>query len=184
LACYAAIDQAGRDRILSLTALHEEQWLSAMHLDTPRHAAESLLVSAMFSDHTDLARSLNAQVPFANAVRRDCFDEARPWLSAHAPDAELWTNAVPSRVLGRSSRVQRAVHHVPHHRPVKTWAGRYSHSIVPGGLDVMSSVTRLTCAISLIMREATFSSRSYGRRAQSAVIASSLVTALITTTYP
>ena len=57
---------------------HEEQWLAAMHLDTPRHAAESLLVSAMFNDHTDLARSLNAQVPFANAVRRDCVDEARP----------------------------------------------------------------------------------------------------------
>jgi hypothetical protein len=57
---------------------HEEQWLAATHLDTPRHAAESLLVSAMFNDHTDLARSLNAQVPFANAVRRDCVDEARP----------------------------------------------------------------------------------------------------------
>ena len=36
----------------------------------------------------------------------------------------------------------------------------YSHSIVPGGFDVMSSVTRFTCAISLIMREATRSSRS------------------------
>jgi hypothetical protein len=36
----------------------------------------------------------------------------------------------------------------------------YSHSIVPGGFEVMSSVTRFTCAISLIMREATFSSRS------------------------
>ena len=38
--------------------------------------------------------------------------------------------------------------------------GSYSHSIVPGGFDVMSSVTRFTCAISLIIREATFSSRS------------------------
>jgi hypothetical protein len=36
----------------------------------------------------------------------------------------------------------------------------YSHSIVPGGFDVMSSVTRFTCAISLIIREATRSSRS------------------------
>ena len=40
---------------------------------------------------TDLARSLNAQVPLGNTVRRDCVDEARPWLSAHAPDAVLWT---------------------------------------------------------------------------------------------
>ena len=38
--------------------------------------------------------------------------------------------------------------------------GRYSHSIVPGGLDVMSSTTRLTSRISLIMREAIRSSRS------------------------
>ena len=58
----------------------------------------------------------------------------------------------------------------------------HSHSIVPGGFDVMSSVTRFTCGISLIIRDATLSSRSYGRRAQSAVIASSLVTARITTT--
>jgi len=36
----------------------------------------------------------------------------------------------------------------------------YSHSIVPGGLLVMSSTTRLTSRISLIMREAICSSRS------------------------
>ena len=38
--------------------------------------------------------------------------------------------------------------------------GRYSHSIVPGGFDVMSRTTRLTSRISLIMREAMRSSRS------------------------
>ena len=37
---------------------------------------------------------------------------------------------------------------------------RYSHSIVPGGLDVMSSTTRLTSRSSLIMRDAICSSRS------------------------
>ena len=37
---------------------------------------------------------------------------------------------------------------------------RHSHSIVPGGFDVMSSTTRLTSRISLIMREAICSSRS------------------------
>src|SRR5689334_4035180 len=58
----------------------------------------------------------------------------------------------------------------------------YSHSIVPGGLLVMSSTTRWTSRISLIMREAICSSRSYGSRAQSAVIASSDVTARIATT--
>src|SRR5215217_6883183 len=60
-------------------------------------------------------------------------------------------------------------------------AEAHSHSIVPGGLLVMSSTTRLTSRISLIMREAICSSRSYGRRAQSAVIASSEVTARIAT---
>src|SRR3954453_5007325 len=36
----------------------------------------------------------------------------------------------------------------------------YSHSIVPGGLLVMSSTTRLTSRISLIIRDAICSSRS------------------------
>src|SRR5215211_8340082 len=36
----------------------------------------------------------------------------------------------------------------------------YSHSMVPGGLLVMSSTTRLTSRISLIIREAIRSSRS------------------------
>jgi hypothetical protein len=36
----------------------------------------------------------------------------------------------------------------------------YSHSIVPGGLDVMSKTTRLTSRISLIIREAICSSKS------------------------
>ena len=58
----------------------------------------------------------------------------------------------------------------------------HSHSMVPGGFDVMSKTTRLTSRSSLIIREAICSSRSYGSRAQSAVIASSLVTARITTT--
>src|SRR3954454_24171848 len=60
----------------------------------------------------------------------------------------------------------------------------YSHSMVPGGLLVMSSTTRFTSRSSLIIREAICSRRSYGNRAQSAVIASSLVTARMTMTLP
>jgi len=56
----------------------------------------------------------------------------------------------------------------------------YSHSIVAGGLEEMSRATRLTSRISLMIRFETRSSRSYGSRAQSAVIASSEVTARIT----
>jgi hypothetical protein len=36
----------------------------------------------------------------------------------------------------------------------------HSHSIVPGGFEVMSRTTRFTCGISLIIREAIRSSRS------------------------
>src|SRR3954447_21300848 len=57
---------------------------------------------------------------------------------------------------------------------------RYSHSIVAGGFDVTSSTTRLTPGISFTIRAEIVSTRSYGSRAQSAVIASSLVTARIT----
>src|SRR6266498_5803804 len=56
-------------------------------------------------------------------------------------------------------------------------AGGYSHSIVPGGLDVMSYTTRFTPATSLTMRLLRASSTVESRRAQSAVMPSSDVTA-------
>src|SRR5215470_1926779 len=56
----------------------------------------------------------------------------------------------------------------------------YSHSIVAGGFEVTSSTTRLTPGISFTILAEIVSTRSYGSRAQSAVIASSLVTARIT----
>ena len=49
----------------------------------------------------------------------------------------------------------------------------HSHSMVPGGLDVTSSTTRLTSRTSLVMRFEMRDSTSYGRRVQSAVMASS-----------
>ena len=49
----------------------------------------------------------------------------------------------------------------------------YSHSMVPGGLLVTSSTTRLTSGTSLVMRVEILASTSYGTRVQSAVIASS-----------
>ena len=57
----------------------------------------------------------------------------------------------------------------------------YSHSMVPGGLLVMSSTTRLTSGTSLVIRVEIRPSRSPGSRAQSAVMASSLVTGRSTT---
>ncbi len=61
-----------------------------MHLGAPRHAAESLLVSAMFSDYSELTRSLDATLPLAHVIRRDEVDEAGPWLAANAPASALW----------------------------------------------------------------------------------------------
>ena len=49
----------------------------------------------------------------------------------------------------------------------------HSHSIVPGGLLVTSSTTRLTSLTSLVIRVEIRASTSYGTRVQSAVIASS-----------
>ena len=48
----------------------------------------------------------------------------------------------------------------------------YSHSMVPGGLLVMSKTQRFTPFTSLIMRLASFSRISYGSFTQSAVIPS------------
>jgi hypothetical protein len=94
----------------------------------------------------------------------------------------------PNRRSGRFRTARAALVRtaVPRPQAASPWARgcRYSHSMVPGGLDVMSSTTRLTSRSSPIMRAAICSSKSYGRRAQSAVIASSLVTARMTTTYP
>ncbi len=52
----------------------------------------------------------------------------------------------------------------------------YSHSIVAGGLELTSYVTRLTPATSLMIRDAMRPSNSYGSRLQSAVMKSSLST--------
>lgn len=52
----------------------------------------------------------------------------------------------------------------------------YSHSMVDGGLEEMSYTTRLTPFTSLMMRPEILASRSAGRRAQSAVMASTLST--------
>jgi predicted nucleic acid-binding Zn-ribbon protein len=74
----------------------------------------------------------------------------------------------------------------PGHLPGGRVCGRaqslpYSHSIVPGGLLVTSTTTRLTSATSLVIRVEMRASTSCGSRAQSAVIASSLVTGRNTT---
>jgi len=60
----------------------------------------------------------------------------------------------------------------------------YSHSMVPGGLLVMSRATRLTPGTSLVIRVEIVASTSYCTRTQSAVIASSEDTGRSTTGWP
>jgi hypothetical protein len=72
---------------------------------------------------------------------------------------------------------------VPDPRSTTEGSGCYSHSMVPGGLLVTSKATRFTPGTSATIREAIRSTTSYGSRAQSAVMASSLVTARITTGF-
>ncbi len=60
----------------------------------------------------------------------------------------------------------------------------YSHSMVPGGLDVTSRTTRLISSTSLVMRLEILASNSEGNRDQSAVIASSLLTGRSTMGWP
>ena len=60
----------------------------------------------------------------------------------------------------------------------------YSHSMVAGGLLVTSRTTRLISGTSLVTRVEIRASTSSGSRAQSAVIASSLVTGRSTIGWP
>jgi len=60
-----------------------------------------------------------------------------------------------------------------HRRWQPAQSHHYSHSMVPGGLLVTSSTTRLTSGTSLVIRVEIRASTSYGTRVQSAVIASS-----------
>ena len=66
--------------------------------------------------------------------------------------------ASTARLSSRSVRTRSAADGLATRRMLRVAA--YSHSIVPGGLDVMSSTTRLTSRSSLIIREAICSSRS------------------------
>src|SRR5690606_38502434 len=68
--------------------------------------------------------------------------------------------------------------------PASRLHGPHSHSIVPGGLLVTSRTTRLISGTSLVIREEIRASTSYGTRAQSAVMASSLDTGRSTMGWP
>src|SRR5215212_9932942 len=69
------------------------------------------------------------------------------------------------------------------HRSRYLPSARHSHSMVAGGLELMSYTTRFTPATSLTIRDEMRPSTSYGSFAQSAVMPSSDVTARMATTF-
>ena len=94
-------------------------------------------------------------------------------------DCALTLPSCPAAVLGGARlRVDRST--ARRGSAVRSAASRalgralaHSHSMVPGGLLVTSSTTRLTSRTSFVMRFEMRASTSYGNRVQSAVIASS-----------
>ena len=99
------------------------------------------------------------------------------------PPIGVWTRATSTSWAERIGLVSRSRYNEGRKNRRSDLVG-YSHSMVPGGFDVMSTVTRLTSRTSLVIRVETRSRTSYGRRAQSAVIASSEVTGRSTTGWP
>ena len=93
--------------------------------------------------------------------------------SRHSLDAVLRKRVKKREIIYRTKMVPRSV--------LRSF---YSHSIVAGGLLVTSSTTRFTSGTSLVTRVEIRASTSSGSRAQSAVIASSLVTGRSTMGWP
>src|ERR1035437_1912262 len=93
---------------------------------------------------------------------------SHPRKTAVAPSIRRIASSVAPTQVGLSACVDRELSH--------------SHSIVAGGLELMSYTTRFTPGTSLTMRELILPSTSYGIFAQSAVIPSSDFTARMATT--
>jgi hypothetical protein len=87
-------------------------------------------------------------------------------------------------ITGRSRRDQAGRFNWPVRCRALIARADHSHSMVPGGLLVTSSTTRLTARTSLVIRVEMVAMTSYDSRAQSAVIASSLVTGRNTIGWP
>ncbi len=98
--------------------------------------------------------------------------------------AELGENRGPRRNAGEAERGRGGNGRRGGKRGRSAEKSFYSHSMVAGGLLVTSRTTRFTSGTSLVTRVEIRASTSSGSRAQSAVIASSLVTGRSTIGWP
>src|SRR5204863_9290705 len=112
------------------------------------------------------------------AVERDARQED---VSRH--DAERLVDTIDHRRLRRQPVDHRCAHLFWRFDAVAA-LDRHSHSMVAGGFDDTSYTTRFTSGISFTMRADTRAITSYGMRAQSAVMKSSVVTARSATSEP
>jgi non-heme chloroperoxidase len=84
--------RSGLDSMLSRPpSATDRAWFERMQLQTPLDAAIPLLMSAILSDYSDIARQLDGVLPVANVVRDNWMSQARPWLAVNAPHSQIWT---------------------------------------------------------------------------------------------
>ena len=121
-----------------------------------------LTVILVFSCHSEQSEESLAQQP--NAFK------SRSFASLRMTD---WTR----RGEGMNSRLRWHVKAGEARHNQVEFGVSYSHSIVLGGLELMSYTTRFTPGTSLMIRFATCARKDCGNGAQSAVMPSTLVTA-------
>ena len=109
----------------------------------------------MVGDRVYTGQELGAVGDTGNA--RGCHLHFEEWTAPAGTTAGVRSTRCPTSSAG-TGRARRAV--TTERMAIKAPRCGYSHSIVLGGFDEMSSATRFTCGISLMIRLETFSRRS------------------------
>ena len=126
--------------------------------------------------HSDLRREFSRRIP---SLSSKLTVQGKPRFSAARPNLRdplrlLLIDEMTTIKARQTSYIPRTICFVALKQIVRTL---YSHSIVAGGLLVISYTILFACLTSLVIRVEMCSNTSKGMRAQSAVIASTLVTA-------
>jgi predicted nucleic acid-binding Zn-ribbon protein len=155
-----------------------------------RSEIEAVVTKIVEAVHADISTRLTSLedtvLTLAEALLRPAAGHTPPsQLRQRTRPLTLTKPATPPKLLARAQPPAPGRLRLPRGRASgRARARAYSHSIVPGGLLVTSRTTRFTSGTSLVIRVEIRASTSCGSRAQSAVIASSLVTGRSTTGCP
>ena len=123
-------------------------------------SASRAAVSPTSTSADPASNSGTGSMPTLRAASMTCRTSSRNASASPAEPATARTTSARRIAEGSSSRAPRSASSRAWTQSARAVSERYSHSIVPGGFDVMSRTTRLTSRISLIIREAMRSSRS------------------------